>query len=338
MIDVNVTINSVVLCCDDSVLGIHIGNGYSFVKTYIDNLPFKDKITNGSGQFTIPYFNSIKTDKQGKYFLCLKKNDCYQIENLTKNRRFRIGENIPGQEQMDIYNGRQSELVYKMFSLLHLFKAGNIGISQLLFEHKFYLGNPPNNFIENNYNIISHNATTNIVDERVFSLTTAEIQSCNQFLMDYAGNEYALLKDCIDEFVWGLEQVDLATGFEQFTTALEMMLLEHNQKGKKEVLSKRVAVMLESTPVDINQLYGKMKVFYRYRSESLHDGNGQNISEIELYELEELVRQILVKCLEWCKRELVMNPSVTWSKIKRKIINDLQVKVTAENNARTFKS
>lgn len=62
--------------------------------------------------------------------------------------------------------------------------------------------------------------------------------SCNQFLSDYHGSEYTIFKNCIDEFVWGLEQVDIATGFEQFTTALEMTLLDHHQRGKKKYFPK----------------------------------------------------------------------------------------------------
>ena len=38
----------------------------------------------------------------------------------------------------------------------------------------------------------------------------------------------------------------MSTGFEQYTTALEMTLLAKGERGKKEALSKRVAVLLES--------------------------------------------------------------------------------------------
>lgn len=44
MIEVNVSINAPVLYCDETILGIEIGNGYSFEKNYIDNLPFKEKL------------------------------------------------------------------------------------------------------------------------------------------------------------------------------------------------------------------------------------------------------------------------------------------------------
>ena len=117
-----------------------------------------------------------------------------------------------------------------------------------------------------------------------------------------------------------------------------MTLLGHNHQGKKEVLAKRVAVMLENTPENIDQLYSKMKIFYRFRSESLHEGDGQNISEIELYEMERIVQRVFVKCLGKTKQELSHNAIATWSEIKEQIINNLKAKVIAETAAGIFAS
>lgn len=140
-------------------------------------------------------------------------------------------------------------------------------------------------------------------------------------------------RDRIDEFVWGLQQVDTPTGFEQFTTALEMTMLEKNQKNKKEALAKRVSVLLESDAVARRALYDKMKVFYRYRSESLHEGNGENISKEELEELEDVVRRVLVKYLDYCKQEKSINSSITWNQIKNKKIQEMISVVEASISA-----
>ena len=218
-----------------------------------------------------------------------------------------------------------------VFSLLRLFKVGNIGTKELFLDHSFSLG-----ILKNNFNHISDIVTRNITDTRMFSLSATEVQACNTFLVDYCGAPYTLMKDNIDEFVWGQAQVDMATGFEQFTTALEMTLLAPGQQGKKEVLSKRVAVLLENTSTDMAVLYNKMRAFYRYRSESLHEGDNQNITDTELMEMEEIVRRVLCKCLERCKAELAQNAAITWNQIKTQLINDLMVKVAAENAAGTF--
>lgn len=333
MIDANVAINGGILYCDESVLGLQLGNGYSLVKTYIDSLSFKDKITDGSGQLIIAYLGSVKSDEYGKYLICLKKDDIYQIESPLKGLGIYTEKDIQCKNQVEAYNDRENEYLHKMFSMMRLFKEGNIGTKQIFFTHSFSVG-----IVKNTLNHTCDNVTRNITDQRNFILSPEEVILCNQFLIDYAGQEYSLLKGCIDEFVWGLEQVDIATGFEQYTTALEMTLLGHNQQGKKEVLAKRVAVMLESTSQSIDQLYAKMKTFYRFRSESLHEGDEQNITETELFEMENVVRRVLVKCLEIIKQELVANTAITWPEIKDKIINDLKVKVTAEVSAGTFVS
>ena len=107
-----------------------------------------------------------------------------------------------------------------------------------------------------------------------------------------------------------------------------MTLLAKGERGKKEALSKRVAVLLESDTQRIQDLYNKMKDFYRYRSESLHEGNGQNITVSELKDLEEIVRRVLVKYLGFCKVAIQTAPTVTWDIIKRDKISDLKNSVS----------
>ena len=333
MLDVNVSINGAILYCDESVLGLQLGRGYSIVKTYIDDLPFKEKITDGRGQLTISYFSSVMSDEHGNFLICLKKDAVHQISNPLTGPGVYTDDDLRCDNQIENYNRAESDYLHMVFSLLRLYKEGNIGTKQVFFDHSFSMG-----ILKNNLHLTSDNVTRNITDERVFSLSPAEVLACNQFVADYVGAPYGLMKDNIDEFVWGLAQVDLATGFEQYTTALEMTLLGHNQQGKKEVLSKRIAVMLETAPANIDNLYKKMKDFYRYRSESLHEGNGQNISDIELIEMEGVVRRVLIKCLERCKTELAANPLITWQEIKNKLIDDLKTQVTAEAAAGRFVS
>ena len=331
MVDVSVAINGAILYCDDSILGLHIGRDYTIVKTYIDDLPFKDKITDGGGKINISYFGSVLKDGKGKYLMCLEKNDVHQIENPLKGRGVYTNKDLRCSDQIEAYNHCETDYLHMVFSLLRLFKAGNIGTKEIFLHHSYSLG-----IIKSNLNHVSDIVTRNITDSRMFSLSETELQACNQFLADYCGTAYMLIKDNINEFIWGQAQVDRATGFEQFTTALEMTLLTPGQQGKKEVLSKRVAVLLESTSTDMAALYIKMKEFYRYRSESLHEGDNQNITNTELIEMEGIVRRVLCKCLERCKAELTQNASITWDQIKTQLITDLMTKVAAENAAGTF--
>ena len=76
--------------------------------------------------------------------------------------------------------------------------------------------------IWNTQNQISTNATRNYIDDRKYSMSLDEVTACNKYLVEHDGAEFDLLKSCIDEFVWGLEQIDIPTGFEQFTTGVSV--------------------------------------------------------------------------------------------------------------------
>ncbi len=324
MADVQVAIGGVILYCNESVSMLQLGNGYSIQKVYLGDISFKNKITDGNGNLTINYLGSRLHDDNGTYLMCIHKEDTFRVQ---------LPQIVPGvhvtdkdlmcEEQLEEYKDTEMEYLNKVFSLLRLFKKGNIGCKEVFFEHKFTVMG----FINNTQKQTSDNVTRNIVDSRFFSLTPDEAIKCNQFLQDYIGQEYDLLKNCIDEFTWGLEQVDIPTGFEQYTTALEMIFLAKDQQGKKEVLSKRVSVLLESDPIEIRALYDKMKNFYRYRSESLHEGDGRNITAAELKGMEDIVRKVLLMYLEFCKTAITINASITWEVLKENIIKDLKATV-----------
>lgn len=329
MVDVQVTIDGVILYCDESISALHLGNGYSIQKVYLDDIPFINKIIDGNGSLTINYLGSRLHDDHGIYLMCIHKDDTFQVQLPQMAPGVHVTDrDFMCVEQLESYKDTEMTYLNRMFSLLHLFKKGNIGCKEVFLEHHFTVMG----FINNTQEQTSDSVTRNIVDTTIFSLLD-EVSKCNRFLQDYKGREYDLLKNCIDEFTWGLEQVDIPTGFEQYTTALEMIFLAINQQGKKEVLSKRVAVLLESVPAKIRTLYNKMKNFYRYRSESLHEGDGRNITETELKEMEEIVRKVLLKYLEICKTAIENNSSVRWDEVKTEKINILKIAVEASKNA-----
>ncbi len=330
MTDVNVEIDGIVMYCDESISNLSIGNGYILKKVYLDDIPFKNKITDANGNVNIGYIGSQLRDDNGIYFMCIHKQDCYSIEGPSMEFNKAISDrDMMCENELAEYKDQEIRFMHKMIALLRLFKSGNIGFKEVFFKHTFQLMG----FIHQTSNQTSTNATRNIIDDRVYFLTAEELIRCNSFLQNYSGVEYDLLSECIEEFVWGLEQIDIPTGFEQYTTALEMILLEQNQQGKKEALSKRVSVLLENDAANMRTLYNKMKNFYRYRSESLHEGNGQNITQSELEDLENIVRLVLVKYLEFCKTAVNSQPSITWSEIKTNKIRDLKNDVVAAKAA-----
>ena len=94
------------------------------------------------------------------------------------------------------------------------------------------------------------------------------------------------------------------------------------------MLANRISAILGNTPTEIQQIHQKVLDFYRFRSESLHEGNGSNITDSELHELENITRAVLNKCLVRCKTEYDLDSNITWNVIKDMIMNDLITKVT----------
>ena len=323
MTEVQVSIDGIVLYCDESISNISLGNGYSITKQKLDELPYKTRVVDGNGNLSINYLGSRMNDNGAVSFMCLHKADTHQITFQTAPGMVITDRDTMCEDQLSAYKDREMDYLHKMFSLLRLFKAGNIGCKEIFFAHKFTVMD----FINNTQTQTNDSVTRNIVDNRVYSLDADEIADCNNFIQKYAGKEYDLLNDCIQEFIWGLEQTDIPTGFEQFTTALEMLFLKKNQPNKKQALSKRVAVLLGKTPTEVTSLYKKMMNFYRYRSESLHEGNGKNITATELIELEDITRKSLQEFMSICNHRVHQKQNVTWQEIKAGEISDLRNQV-----------
>mgnify|MGYP000923950805 CR=1 FL=1 len=308
----------------------------SFVSNHIEKcdlntLFFKDKITNGRGSLDTDYYGSRIIEDETVSFICLKKDDVIQIEgpSFSASKSVISDKDLMCEDELTQYMGKEMEYLNERINLLRLFKSGNIGFRDVFFHYSFTVMG----FIKSTVDHCSHNQTRNTIATRRFALSEPEVVSCNKWLNDYCNAPYALLKNSIDEFSWGLEQVDVPTGFEQYTTALEMTLLPQNQPGKKQMLANRISAILGNTPVDIQQIHQKVLDFYRFRSESLHEGNGSNISDSELHELENITREVLKKCLMRCKTECNSNSSITWDVVKDKIMNDLISQVTSLKNS-----
>lgn len=331
MLNVDVDISGIIMCCDESLCGLSLGRGYTIEKRALETLSFKDKITNGKGFLNTDYFESRIIENEEVFFICLNKSDAIQIERpLFSASKCEVAD----EEYMDIdefaqYTDNEIEYLNERINLLRLFKSGNIGFREVFFRYSF----KAMGLIKYNLNHTSLNEARNTIACEKFTLSEQEINSCNKWLEDYSDEPYALLKKSIEEFSHGLEQIDVPTRFEQYTTALEMILLPQNQPGKKQMLANRISAMLGITPTEIQRIYNKIIDFYRFRSESLHEGNGSNITTSELHELENITREVLKKSLMRCKTEYDLNPCVTWKEIKAMIMNDLKAKVTSLKNS-----
>lgn len=82
-------------------------------------------------------------------------------------------------------------------------------------------------------------------------------------------------------------------------TALEIMYLAKNTKGKKEILAKRCSVYLFSSEEksEIKDNYDRIKAVYKKRSEFVHNGKVSDIADDDILYLRDCVRKSLLKAL-----------------------------------------
>lgn len=334
MIDVHVNIAGIIMYCDESIAHINMGKNYYIQQLKLEDLPFKEDIVDGKGNLNTDYYGSRLIENGRTYFMCLTKEEDIQVEEhqVDITKRIFTDEDFAIDKDVTPYMDDENSYLNEVFNLLRLFKGGNIGLCDVFFTFIHQSG-----IVKNTCRHRIHQQTRNVIDGRPFVLNKGEVRECNAFLKRFIGKPYELLKNNVEKFSWGQEQIDIGTGFEQYITALEMTLLNNNDKYcKKERLSKRVAVIIGDNPSDIDTIYQRMKKFYKYRSESLHEGVEGNITVEELHEMEDIVRNVLKWSLDKAEIDFLSSNAISTGDLRTKIIDELKQKVTAENASGTF--
>lgn len=337
MIDVNVSISGILMYCDESVCALQLGNGYKIEKCNLDSLFFKNRITNGRGYLGTDYFGTQIKEGNETYFICVTKDEVMQIESpwIHEFSRFETDEKELCKTRIEKYTEKEIDYLYEQIDLLRIFRPGNIGLKDVFFQYSFTVLDHVTNTIEHR----SHNQARNTVAGGYFKLDKAEIVLCNRWMHNFSRTPYILMKSCIDEFSWGLEQIDCINGFKQYIKTLKMILLRDEHIGENLLLARRISLLLGNTESGVQLIYQNTMDILEYYAQSLSESKGatvlKNISENysknvlesvlknELHKLENITREVVKNCLIRCKAEHAMNRSITWNEIKERIINEL---------------
>lgn len=324
--DVDVTVDGILLTTDESIAHINIGNGYSIEKTKLEDFRYSSDIVDGKNKLITDYYNSriVEEVDNGEqiYFMCLKKTDSFVAQRNVEENTISITSEPFFKDDIEKHMDDEFEYINNIISKLQVYKAGNIGI------HKVY--------VNYNYSFFGNNTFTNTIwikdanttNTKRYILSKDECRDFNDYSIKY-DRCFNLCKNIIDEFCFGLKQIDNATAFEQYTTSLEMFMLEKNCQNKKQCLSKRTAVVLYSSDSDVTTACTKMQNYYKFRSESLHEGNFSSITKVELEELENITRLLIKQFLEYMNACIAINPTETLATVKIKWIDMLKARVMA---------
>ena len=125
----------------------------------------------------------------------------------------------------------------------------------------------------------------------------------------------------------------LGTGM-SVVAALEAVATEYEKEqrrgNKKEMLAKRIALLLGNSDLDIQNIYAKVKSIYVDRSDAVHDGITTNITRNSLDELRNLIRDIGRKYIVHIQNALTSNQNLTFVEAKNDMINNLMHQVTSK--------
>lgn len=157
MINVNISISGILMCCDESLCNLNLGRGYTIEKCNLDTLFFKDKITDGHGNLDTDYWGSRIVEDNNVFFICIKKDDVIQIENPQfRESKFMITDkDCMCEGELEQYREKELEYLYTRINLLRLYKSGNIGFRDVFFHYSFTVMG----LIKNKINHCSHNQT-----------------------------------------------------------------------------------------------------------------------------------------------------------------------------------
>ncbi|MBH5318472.1 hypothetical protein I6N90_11715 [Paenibacillus sp. GSMTC-2017] len=333
-IEVNVKVACIVLGADVSLIQINDVDGFSFQKVSVADFKYKDKILLANQKINNKYYlsqlQSDLNDTDSSSFVCLTKEVNFTVrcpDVLATNGVVRITDKFGDLPELVDFQDEQFELINRIISKLMLLKNLDIGIFEVFYEFSYSYFNI--NF--NKLNTILIEDAKSLITKK-YKIETTELGDINDFLSDY-NQSYRILKSIIDGFTYSFKLLDNAKSFEQLISVLEIMLLPRNQQKKKETLSKMVAVLVGKDDADIKNIYYKLKSFYRYRSESTHEGIDVNIGINELVELKELTRLSILRYINEAEKSLQSNSQVTFEELKLNLITSLKTTVLTSINS-----
>lgn len=316
-IDVEIEI-SIPILGDESLCRLSPPDGFVFENIFFDDYEYKKKITDNSGNIQTDFYFALHYRNMKPYITTLKYKGSQIIKyNKHCNSLSFLLEDDFNQLICPIQSYFEEQL-HKYFSLIHLFKEGEVAR-----KSTFYKFTKINSTIKNE---MKHtNTITDIVTViRNPMVVTDDIYSFNA-LISCCDKAYLMLKEiAIDDLEFTYHVLDNSTNYKNIVSVLEVLLLKGEHGQKKKMLSKRIAVLLGIDNDTILRLYYKIRHIYSERSKATHDGIIENITNESVNELRDILRKVIIKYIDTINEELSINSSLTFTDIKNTLIYKLK--------------
>lgn len=323
-VDINISISMPIIGSNTIAL-LAPPIGFLYKKIWLNEYAYRDKLVDSSGNPQIDYLYAIHGESE-KYIICLELESIKSITHsgAANSIGFMNGDDFDLLIE-PIHQNYEAQL-FEYFSMLHLYKEGEVAR-----KHTFYTYKTQEGICSSNRSITPVIVDIVTIIRYPMIISENEIPSLNCFLFSHRKSYKMLRPIVIDELEYTYHTLDDATNYKNMITPLEVLFLRNDYGDKKEMLSKRMAAFLGDNDAEMKSIYDNLKNHYTDRSDAIHEGSIQQITQNSLHELRNLVRKATKKYMSLIEVALGANPLITFDEIKRDLINTLKATVRTKN-------
>lgn len=284
----NISTYSLVICAvlfgtDASILNVQLGDGFSFQRKSL--IPMKDHLD------TI-----LDTDAMGlrREYEEARIDESLDVICLFKKLQIKLTQKVSEQYYNNVCDDTLKYLDEKIRAI-RLFVEGPIRFKKLAVKMQSEIQMVEKTRMSSSFSSlipVAEAMTTQTIQK--FSCTDEIIKKLNQYITNTSFPlADKLLNNCHIYYDLSYHQSNFVS-VTLLITCLEILFLD-NENSKKEKLSKRCAVFLFDSQAEQIDCYRKLAFCYRKRSDFVHDGTANKISNGDILFLRECVRQALIK-------------------------------------------
>lgn len=287
IVDCSYSVHAVIFGADESLLKIQLTNGFTFNKLSLDPRTSRlDRIFDTTDINLRREYETARIDEGSLDVICAVKEKCYKQLVALLDEQF---EKDADEDLISLDD---------QIRALRLLKEGPVRFKKIAFnqDYKYQAENNTIPCNHNSINTIGEAMTTKPIS--TFHCNNAEVASVNHELLRLAFplND-SILNSCHKYYDLSYH-TDPCISITLLTTALEILFLERNAKGKRKALAKRCAAFLfENDTLRLQNTYSDLIAFYDKRSDFVHEGTEASITDADIILLRAYVRASLMKAL-----------------------------------------
>lgn len=285
---------AVVFGADESLLKIHLHDGFSFQKRSLNpNVDNLNEVFDTSSIGLRREYESARLDQESLDVICAVKYKSYRRPVVNFQDCY--------------YDDSDLDLVTldNQIRVIRLIKECPLRFKKIAFHlssERYYLNDETSSAVKKNEIVTIPEAVNTQTDLR-FHFSDEEVERINRALseINFPLTD-KLLNSCHGYYDLSYH-TEKSISITLLITALEILFLKKDAQNKKEMLAKRCAVFLYDGDEQIKNTYSVVKELYKKRSVFVHEGKASAITEEDIITLRSFVRDALLKALSFSENK-----------------------------------